>query len=73
MYPSIDKNLCINCGLCERVCPIEHPDYSNSEKPEVYAAFLKNIEQRKQSSSGGLFYAIACWILKQGGKVYWCR
>ena len=70
MYPSIDKNLCINCGLCERVCPIEHPDYSNSEKPEVYAAFLKNIEQRKQSSSGGLFYAIACWILKQGGKVY---
>ena len=70
MYPSIDKNLCTNCRLCERVCPIEHPDYNNNEKPEVYAALLKDIEQRKQSSSGGLFYAIACWILKQGGKVY---
>lgn len=55
MYPSIDKNLCTNCRLCERVCPIEHPDYNNNEKPEVYAALLKDIEQRKQSSSGGLF------------------
>lgn len=70
LYPEIDKEVCINCGLCERVCPVEHPDYNNNARPSTYAAMLKDVDQRKRSSSGGLFYAIACWILQQGGKVY---
>lgn len=70
LYPSINKDKCINCGLCERVCPVAHPSYSNSEVPAAYAAMLKDVEQRKKSSSGGMFYAIACWILQQRGKVY---
>lgn len=70
LYPTINKEKCINCGLCERVCPVEHPNYNNTESPEVYAAIMKDVEQRKKSSSGGMFYAIAIWILQQGGKVY---
>ena len=70
LYPTINKDKCIDCGLCERVCPVEHPNYSNTETPEVYAAMVKEVEQRKKSSSGGMFYAIASWILNQGGKVY---
>ena len=70
LYPSINREKCIDCGICERVCPIEHSDYSNYEHPDVYAAMVKEVEQRKRSSSGGMFYAIASWILQQGGKVY---
>ena len=70
LYPSINKEKCIDCGICERVCPIEHPNYNNNEQPDVYAAMVKEVEQRKKSSSGGMFYAIANWILQQGGKVY---
>ena len=70
LYPTINKDKCIDCGLCERVCPVEHPDYSNNEMPKVYAAMVKEVEQRKKSSSGGMFYVIASWILNQGGKVY---
>lgn len=70
MYPTIDTTKCINCGLCERVCPVEHPDYSNSNTPGTYAAMVTDVRQRKKSSSGGMFYVIASWILKQGGKVY---
>lgn len=70
LYPEIDKGVCIDCGLCERVCPVEHPIYSNRENPATFAAMLKDVNQRKQSSSGGLFYAIAGWIVQQGGKVY---
>lgn len=69
-YPVINKETCINCGLCERVCPIVHLNYENSVTPDVYAALLKDVSQRKKSSSGGLFYAIATWVIQQGGIVF---
>ena len=69
-YPVIDKDLCVNCGLCEKVCAFSQPQYANSTLPAVYATYLKETEERKKSSSGGIFYAIAKWILTQGGIVY---
>ena len=69
-YPNIDESKCIHCGLCEKVCPVSHPQYDNSIEPDVYAALLKNVEERKRSSSGGLFYAIASWVIAQGGVVF---
>lgn len=69
-YPVINKNVCINCGLCERICPFEHPQYNNTNTPKVYASYLKDKDQRIQSTSGGLFYAIAKWVIEQQGIVY---
>ena len=69
-YPAIDKDVCIKCGLCEKVCPFEHPKYNNADTPKVYATYLKDEKQRSQSTSGGLFYAIASWIIAQQGIVY---
>ena len=69
-YPQIDKDKCINCGRCESICPVEYPVYENNATPNVYASYVKDVEERKKSSSGGLFYAIATWILDQNGKVY---
>lgn len=69
-YPQIDKDKCINCGKCESVCPVEHPVYKNAITPNVYASYVRDVEERKKSSSGGLFYAIAVWILEQNGIVY---
>lgn len=69
-YPKIDTQLCINCGLCEKICPITNPNYCNNENPTIIGAYLKNAEQRQQSSSGGAFYAIARFIIEKGGKIY---
>ena len=69
LYPVIDKNICINCGLCEKVCPVTTPVYKN-KKGDVYAAYVKDISQRMQSTSGGIFYVVAEWVIKQGGIVY---
>lgn len=69
-YPEVDRSHCIECGLCERVCPMEHPQYTNMENPAVYAAYIKDDNMRIESSSGGLFYAIADWVLEKQGIVY---
>ena len=69
LYPVIDKEKCINCGLCEKVCPMSHPTYEN-ETQAVYATYVKDVQQRMRSTSGGLFYVVARWIIEQGGIVY---
>lgn len=72
-YPEVDMQKCIDCGLCEKVCPILHKDeYKNQggfEMPETYALVHKNIEVRFDSTSGGAFSAMAEEIYKQGGYV----
>lgn len=70
-YPQVEKEMCIDCGLCENVCPIIHkwqPD--ESRKTTVMAAMNTNDEIRLKSSSGGIFTLLAEEILDQGGVVF---
>lgn len=71
-YPEVDLEKCIDCGLCERVCPIiNRKEYGNNgiKKPNCYAAINKNIEIRFDSTSGGIFSVLADEIYRQGGYV----
>ena len=69
LYPKIEKEKCVNCDVCEKVCPvINTPSVSNNNK--YYALKLKNVSERKKSSSGGAFYAFAKYILDENGVVY---
>ena len=68
-YPVVNKNVCINCNLCEKHCPIENKE-RNIEEPIAYAAINKNEEIRRESSSGGMFTLLAEAILDKGGVVY---
>lgn len=70
-YPQVDKSKCIDCGLCEKVCPIIHkwePD--SSRTTTAMAAINLNEEIRLKSSSGGLFTLIAEKIINQNGVVF---
>lgn len=69
-YPRIDSTKCIECKLCETVCPVLH----NSKKQlsvhtVIYAAYSKDTEMRLESSSGGIVTEIAKVILSRGGIV----
>lgn len=70
LYPEKDVSLCDNCGMCEKVCCFVKPIYNTKEKPSVYAAYIKNEDERKKSSSGALFYVIAKAVIERGGIVY---
>lgn len=65
----VDKSVCIDCGLCNKVCPIINP-FEPKQPLEVLAARNKNDEQRLQSSSGGLFILLAKYIIGQNGIVF---
>ncbi|WP_289129026.1 Coenzyme F420 hydrogenase/dehydrogenase, beta subunit C-terminal domain [uncultured Clostridium sp.] len=67
-YPIVDKNKCINCGLCKKVCPVLKDD-TNTNNIKVYACINKDKNKRERSSSGGIFTLLAQEILKDGGAV----
>lgn len=72
LYPQVDKLTCVECGLCEKVCPVINQ--SKPRKPlKVYAAYNKDEIIRKESSSGGVFTAIAEQIIDKGGVVFGAR
>ena len=69
MYPKVDTDICIKCGKCKTVCPIIN---NKKEKKELdgYVLNNKNIEIRKNSTSGGVFTEIARNVLNKDGVVY---
>ena len=69
LYPSIDLSLCVNCGLCEKVCPVLNQN--EPHKPIVaYAAKNTDEKIRMTSSSGGVFYALAEKVINGCGVVF---
>lgn len=70
-YPHVDESACIGCGLCEKVCPVLNavaPD--KTAKPAAYAAVIEEPHVRLESTSGGVFSALAKWVIENGGVVF---
>lgn len=71
-YPQVNTEDCIDCHLCEKVCPCLNQ--SNSQYPlKIYAAINPNEEVRMISSSGGIFTMLAEKIIDEGGVVFGAR
>lgn len=72
-YPKVNHDLCTDCGLCEKTCPELHIEelklHGNNEVPIVVAAYHKDDAIRLESTSGGLFSALANKMYDKGGYV----
>ena len=74
-YPNVNMDTCIDCDLCEKVCPyipeklLTKKEPQRLEKPLVYASYSKNHEVRVDSTSGGIFSELAFKMFDQNGYV----
>lgn len=69
LYPKVDEGKCIDCGLCEKVCPVIN-QLESSKPIEVFAAKNSNEDVRMQSSSGGIFTILAERTIANDGVVF---
>lgn len=70
LYPTVNKDDCIECGLCEKVCPLE--EHNNKKNGVVSSCIIQNKDKEVllQSTSGGSFTPIAEYVLRQNGVVF---
>ena len=69
LYPKVDISKCIDCHLCEKVCPVINQDEPRTPL-NVYAAKNQNDQIRLDSSSGGIFTILAEQVINAGGVVF---
>lgn len=73
LLPKIDKEKCVNCGLCDQKCPYTNfKEYTKLEKNIWYSCYLKDINERIKSTSGGIFPVLAKYFLENSGLVCGC-
>ena len=70
-YPYVNVGDCIDCHLCERVCPVINNEVK-SVLPIVYGC-IGDDPIRMRSSSGGYFTLLAEFVIKKGGVVFGAR
>jgi len=71
-FPKVDYGKCISCGLCVKKCPNKTPVNNTFNMPVVKAVWSVDDDVRLASTSGGLFYELATYILDSGGYVCGC-
>ena len=69
-YPNVNKDLCIDCSLCEKVCPVIKDAKENDFDTIAYACKNKTESIRLTSSSGGVFTNLCEYVIENNGVVF---
>ncbi len=57
-YPVVDKTICIDCGLCRKICPYKNIPEKYYDNKYAFGGYNLNTTTRFDSTSGGAFSAI---------------
>lgn len=69
IYPQIDDKKCINCKLCEKICPAINKVKFNAPI-KCYAGKVKDIQKLAMATSGGIATQISEYFIDNNGIVY---
>lgn len=59
-FPKVNTDMCVECKLCEKVCPVVFGVCRNDvSKETVFGGWIKDNNIRKMAASGGAFAALA--------------
>src|SRR5574344_2929728 len=70
LYPHVNKDVCNACGACNKICPVQSPILEEPFEQQAVLFQHKDEKILRESTSGGLFTALATWVIEHGGVVY---
>lgn len=70
-YPKVNPETCIDCHLCEKICPIlnKKAREGNAITPEAYVFQAPSPLDRLRSASGGAYTLFVREVFKRGGYI----
>ena len=72
-YPKVDRTKCVECGLCNKICPIANKAKRDEEVTSGYIVQYTDDHTRLRSTSGAAVNAIAEYIISCNGVVFGCE
>jgi coenzyme F420-reducing hydrogenase beta subunit len=72
LFPMVNIDLCVECGLCKKVCDFQKDINVGHEALATYAAINNSRAILSHSSSGGVFGALASFTFEHHGVVFGC-
>lgn len=71
LFPVLDNDLCINCGLCDKICPMGSDHQANSgQDQKTYLAISEHPEHYSKSATVGICTILARLFVENGGCVF---
>lgn len=71
IHPQINPVLCVDCGLCAKVCPV-NVKVTLRYPLDCYAATVKSEAELASCASGGMASELSRYVIDKGGVVYGC-
>lgn len=69
LHPVINPKLCVQCGICKKICP-NNQNLNFNTIQAVYAAWSNDDQDRATSTSGGAASVFSSYIVRNNGIVF---
>ena len=70
IVPVINEDLCIECGKCQRVCPVLSPNSMPNHVKTCYAAWTANLKLLENAATAGVVTTLGYSVIRSGGVVF---